>query len=420
MISTPPPEPAKPASRTGEMKVAKTEMMPGLSKEEALRLAKAAVSGGEAPRPDDIKGKKTEMISTPPQEPAKPASRTGEMKVAKTEMMPGLSKEEALRLAKAAVSGGEAPKPDDLKGKKTEMISTPPPEPAKPASRTGEMKVAKTEMMPGMTKEEALKIAKAAVAGEKPETDDLKGKKTEVMGAAPPARTGEMKVAKTEAMPGLSKEEALRIAGAATPAADAKKTGSKVALKKTGEMAAPKADVQALKTEAMPGLTRAEAEAQVRGDMQVAKTQALDGMSAAEAKKIAGEAGASAAKVAPRPAPASIPKELDAELRRSPVPLFAGAVALLLLAALLIWQGPQWFGGGGKTRTQESPSDRAPHATSGNGKGESAAGTGGKTGAQEAAPPPAATAATLEEAARRLQAAALDAIEEVEPSPAGR
>src|SRR5207248_7457227 len=131
MVATPPAaEAPKPPSKSAEMKAAKTEMF-------------AAPSAAEAP---------------------KPSPKSAEMKIAKTEMMPGLSKEEALKLAKAAVSGEAPAKPaDDLKGKKTEFLSTPALEAAKPAPKADDMKIAKTEVLAGLSKDEALRIAREAV-----------------------------------------------------------------------------------------------------------------------------------------------------------------------------------------------------------------------------------------------------------------
>jgi hypothetical protein len=264
-----------------------------------------------------------------------------------------------------------------------------------------------------------------------------------------------MRVAKTEAMPGLSREEALRLAQAAVKPeaktgeikaapADAKKTGSKVAIKKTGEIAAPQAekagapkqdaktaperkaadktalvatpapggadkDTQQAKTEVMSGMSRSEAERQAH--LQVAKTEVMSGMSRAEAearvakaKQIEDLSRDEARRQAQAGTPAPPEREPEAETTRSPMPLILGVVAVAVVA-VLFWKVPAWFGSSrsepaGPTAAQKEPAAKpAPDK-----RGE-------RGPAGPSAPPTAAGEKEIDDAVRALEAASDESIE---------
>jgi hypothetical protein len=277
-----PVDEGKPAPAGADVRDMKTEAMPGLTKEEAMRLAAEAAGkgSGRPPSKPEIKAQKTEVMK------AAPAEGTVSQ-VAKTEMLAGLSKEEALRLAAEAagkpVPPGKGGPPGKKSGEtkvKTEIIPA-----AAPVQKTeqlkafvpsseeaAEMRTAKTEAMPGLTKEEALKLASGEPAGAKSGRQPTpKGGGTAPMMSAFPTEAvakGDQQSMKTEAMPGLSRAEAEKLAKAA------------------GE-----ADLQESRTDRMAGLDKDAAKREVdKIQFQDSKTQALPGLTREQAEREAGEA----------------------------------------------------------------------------------------------------------------------------------
>ncbi len=331
------------AEEEGEQKP-KTQMVavPSFDEDEGEKKPKTQML--QAPAFDEEEEKKpakTQMIAAPAfEEEEKAPPPRADIRVAKTEAMPGLSREEALKLAEAAMAEAAG---EDVRAKKTEVIATPPPPPpappmAAPPSKP-DLRVAKTEAMPGLSRDEARKLVEA---GERR------------TGEAPAAPSGaeELAAKKTEVIPGMSRADAEN-----------------------------QVRIQTAKTEAMPGLTRAEAEARVAADAQVARTQVMGGLGGEEAERqaVAERSGGPGA---------------EAETRRSPLPLVATAIALVV-AAVLVWKGPEWFGG------KPEPAPAPPRG------GAMAGGSGEATPAAAAA----AREKALEAAVRTIRAASEAAIE---------
>jgi len=318
-------DPNRPGSAMQEMK---TQAIAGLSKEEALRLA-AEASG--KPMPAAAGKPKTDPArpTTPPKAPEPPKARTEPMRAAmpaegiqemKTQAIAGLSKEEALRLA-AEASGKPTPaasgKPKTDPARPT--VPPKPPEPQKgkteplraamPAEGLQEMK---TQAMSGLSKEEALRLAaeasgkgappaaKAKEAAKPQKTEVMKAftpaeptpakaaetskpQKTEVMKAFTPAEApegGELRVMKTEAMAGLTREDALRLAAEASGKTPAKQPSKpEIAAKPQS-----KPDIRAQKTEVL------QAAVPDPSVSQVARTEMLQGLSKEEAMRLAAQA----------------------------------------------------------------------------------------------------------------------------------
>ncbi len=344
-------EPKPPARPSGEVKT-KTDMMPALSKEDVAKMTSEAAPKSGAPAGEKVQ--KTEVLkaydpsalsdvntteavsraeleklaakgtgkvaAVPPAKGDQKAGKTevlraatpGDMGSSKTEMMPGMSREEAMRLASETTNKQVAPKPG--------------------AKSTAEIKSARTEMMPGMSKEEAQRLAGGPKSGAVPV------QRTEQLKAFDPSKVGEdksdLKAKRTEAMPGLSKEEAVRLAGKQDPQALRTEMMPGMSRSEAAEMVkGGGADPQALKTDSMKGLDKGAAKKEVEKiEYQSAKTQALGGMTKDEAQR---EMKTERDLVADRPKESDEDaegEEKEAVGKKSPVLMIVGVLAVVVAA----------------------------------------------------------------------------------------
>ncbi len=272
---------------SAQTKTAKTEKVPEAPSGEMRTVIRPAAKLDDAP-PADLKSAKTEkFIDGKPEkaEAPKPGDKgkpPDKMKSAKTEELTAIR--EALKpeeVGKTQIR--PAMKPDEPSGQakksmKTEEIPAAELEKAVAAER---MKTAKTEMFQSPAELKGAKTDRIdptktgfeTTRTEKIETDAIEA--AAAKGAA--ARGGDIREAKTQAMTGLSRDEAMRIAS--------EQTAKLIGAKKVGGPEG-KPGAQEKPTAERPAAAAGKA---AEGDVQVRKTEAMAGLSAEEAKRLAEE-----------------------------------------------------------------------------------------------------------------------------------